>query len=378
MLRQAPTFYPAEAGLGFVLLAGRQFRNAEPRFGAVVAANSRYLPAWIGRAEALLGLGQDREAIAALERVLVLDPRRESARTRLEFLKLRATQTLVDGARRARAAGRLAEAERQLEAAVTDSPSSAVLVRELGAVELAAGKVDEAEGHARRAIQLEPREGSHQAFLGDVLEAGRKYRDASTAYARAGALDARPEWRERMLDLREKAEAALLPASFAKVTTAPTVTRGEVAAFIGIHLDTIIEQAPRRVTDVATDIRTHWAANWIVPVTRAGVMTILPNHTFQPAAVVRRADLASIVSALLRIALTSRRADLATWQAARPRFTDLAPTHVAYPVAALAVAAGAMAVDGDGGFAATRAVTGRELDIAVRRVGAIAVPGDAR
>ena len=50
---------------------------------------------------------------------------------------------------------------------------------------------------------------------------------------------------------------------------------------------------------VITDIRTNWAATWIVTVTRAGVMDPLANHTFQPRAVVRRVDLAQVVSRLL-------------------------------------------------------------------------------
>jgi hypothetical protein len=151
------------------------------------------------------------------------------------------------------------------------------------------------------------------------------------------------------------------------------VTLGEAAAYIGIHLESLIARAPKRPPEVATDVRTHWAATWIVPITTAGVMSVYPNHTFQPGATIRRSDLAGIAARLVRLA-AARRAELTRWQAARPKFTDLATSHLAYSSAALAVASGVMAVDADGRFDPTRPVTGKELDAAIRRVDAIAGP----
>jgi hypothetical protein len=39
-----------------------------------------------------------------------------------------------------------------------------------------------------------------------------------------------------------------------------------------------------------TDDRGHWAQRWILDITRAGIMDVFPNHTFQPAGIVRRED----------------------------------------------------------------------------------------
>ncbi len=44
VLRAAPAFYPAETGLGFVALAGRQYRPANDRFGAVLKVNPQVPP----------------------------------------------------------------------------------------------------------------------------------------------------------------------------------------------------------------------------------------------------------------------------------------------------------------------------------------------
>ncbi|MEO8482915.1 MAG: tetratricopeptide repeat protein [Acidobacteriota bacterium] len=372
ILKRSPGFYPAETAMGFVQLAGRQYKNASARFATATAANDRYVPAWIGQADALLGLNRDADAIVAMEKVLALDPRREVVRTRLDLVRFRLTQSLLEGGRKARAAGRFDDALQQLQQALRLSPDSTMILHDLTLTEVAAKRLEEAETHARRTTDLEPREADGHALLGSVLEARGKYREAAAAYARAANLDPRPEWRSRSADLREKAERAALPATFAQLPTAPSVTRAEVAAFIGIRLDALIDAAPRRMTDIATDIRTHWAAPWILPVTRAGVMSIYPNHTFQPAATVRRGDLATMVAALLRLASAGRPAELARWQAARPRFTDLSAGHVSYPAVALAVGSGAMSADSSGRFDPNRLATGADLDTAVRRVGQLA------
>ena len=56
---------------------------------------------------------------------------------------------------------------------------------------------------------------------------------------------------------------------------------------------------PRRRPWVVTDVRGHWAQQWITNVVRAGVMDTQPNYTFQPNARVRRGDLAQTVSRVL-------------------------------------------------------------------------------
>ncbi len=372
ILKQTPSMYPAETGLGFALLAGQDYENAAPRFAAAVAANGDYLPAWVGRAEALVGLGQDADAIGALERVLALDPARETVRPRLELLRFRLTQTSLAAGQQARAAGRHDEAAAHFERALAQAPDSTMILNELTRTELSAGRLDRAEAHARQAMAVEPREANWQALLGDVLEARGQFDGAAEAYSRAELLEPSDEWRTRIRELRERAVLAALPASFQTIASAPTITRADVAAFVGIHLREIVEGAPIRVTTVATDVRTHWAAPWILPVTRAGIMAVFPNHTFQPATVVRRGDLATVMATLVQVVGASRVADLTKWQAARPRFTDLPPAHVFYPASALVAAAGVMAADTDGRFGSTEPATGADLERAVQRIAALA------
>ena len=371
LVKDAPGFYPALAALGFVDLANEDYGDAEPRFAAVVGINDSYLPAWVGRAEALLGMRRDADAIAAMERVLVLDPAREAVRTRLELVRFRLTQALLGSGQQARAAGRTDEAVTYFERALEQSPQSTMILNELARTEMAAGRLDNAEGHARRAAQAEPREAAWQALIGDVLEARGQIGAAAEAYARADVLDPGDEYRTRGRELRERAELAALPESFRRLATAETITRADVAAYVGIHLKDLVARAPVRATSVATDVRTNWAAAWILPVTRAGIMTVYPNHTFQPTTLVRRGDLATVMAVLVQLAGTARKADLSQWQAARPRFADLPASNVFYSASALVTAAGVMAPDATGRFSPTRPATGAELDLAVRHIGTL-------
>lgn len=368
VFKRAPTFYPGETGLGFVELASRRYEQATARFSAVIARAANYLPAWIGQSEALLALGRDEEAIAAIEKVLELDPRREVLKARLELVQFRLVQSLIEAGRQARRAGHVDQARQVFERALARSPASPVILHELSLTEREAGQLARAETYARRGVAIDPRDGEAQAAHAVVLADLGRFADAAAAYDRALALEPREEWRERAAEVRARARTAALPAELSDITTASSVTRGQMAAYLGIRLEGLVARAPARVVDVATDVRRHWAANWILPITRAGIMTLYPNHTFQPGAAATRVDLASAANELLRVASAGRAAEFAKWQAARPRFPDLTASNVGYRAAAIAVSAGVMAANARGEFGPTRPASGADLEAAVRRL----------
>jgi hypothetical protein len=118
---------------------------------------------------------------------------------------------------------------------------------------------------------------------------------------------------------------------------------------------------------VATDVRGHWAASWILPVTQAGIMEIFPNHTFQPDAPVRRGDLARVVQQLLSLTSALRGDEGGRWASARPRFADLPASSLYYRPAALAVSAGVMRA-ADDRFRPAEPATGADLLAAMSRI----------
>ena len=201
--------------------------------------------------------------------------------------------------------------------------------------------------------------------------ASNDYQAAARAYGAAQAIDPTPEVAAKLDAVNKGAELARLPAEYHAIPQLPEVTRGDVAAVLGIRLADLLEPARGREGVLVTDIRTHWAATWIFAVVRAGVMEPLPNHTFQPQQRVRRVDLAQIASRVLALVAGGRPASAAEWQSARVTVADVPPSHPTYRAVSQAVAAGVLPLDGDV-FAPSRPVSGAELLAAVDRLDALA------
>ncbi|HKV98190.1 MAG TPA: tetratricopeptide repeat protein [Vicinamibacterales bacterium] len=372
LLKTTPAFYPGETGLGFALLAEKQYKTAATHFTSALTKNDRYVPALQGQASVQLVQGDETGAIASFERILAIDPKQETVRSRLDLLRFRQVQSLIEAGRKARDAGHLEDAQTNFERALTLSPSSAMVFRELAGVESARGSLDQAEAHARRAVQLDSSDADGYAALGAILETRGKFREAAAAFNSAAKIDPRPAWKTRADALSDKADMAAVPAEFRSLGTSPSVTRGQLAALVGIRLEPVLEKVTQRVTAVATDVRGHWAEPWILPVTQAGVMDVYPNHTFQPGSTVLRSDLARVVSQLLTIIGAQRTTDLAKWRAARPVFPDLPASNVYYGSAALAVSAGVMTPLEDNKFSPRTPATGEAVTAAVARLQQIA------
>ena len=94
--RTSPALYPAETGAGYVELARQDYEDAIERFDRSLAAAPQYVPALIGRGQALLGLMREAEALAAFEAVLAVDPSLTDVRRRVDVLRFRSAQEVVE------------------------------------------------------------------------------------------------------------------------------------------------------------------------------------------------------------------------------------------------------------------------------------------
>src|SRR5205814_1332138 len=118
-------------------------------------------------------------------------------------------------------------------------------------------------------------------------------------YADALVLEPNPAVEKRLESLRDRIALARLPAEYRAIDEAPQITRGDLAALIGIRLAPLLQSDRTRDAVLITDARAHWAATWIMNVARAGIMEPFANHTFQPRSLVRRTDLAQAMARLL-------------------------------------------------------------------------------
>lgn len=372
-LKLTPAFYPAEVGLGYSSLARKDQAEALQHFDRAIVANPRYAPALVGRGDALLATGKRNEALQSFEAAMIADPALSALRGRIDVLRLSGLQQDVAAARAAAAAGRLDEARAAYQQAIGASPQSPFLYRELAEVERRAQDLPSALDHARHAVELDPSDARARVIVGDILDSRGDLSGAIEAYTAAAANDPDPAIAEKLEALRARAAFAAMPAQYQAISTAPTITRAQLAALLGVRLEPLLARAGRASAVVITDTRSSWASPWILAVTRAGVMEVYANHTFQPTATVARGDLARAASRVLAL-IGAERPDLAAaWASSnRQRFTDMSPRHLSYPAASLAVEAGVMTPQPDGAFHLAQPATGAEAVAAVEKLEALA------
>lgn len=370
-LELQPSFHPAATGLGYLELARREAQEAVTYFDRALESDAAYAPALVGRGRALLELGRDGEALASFEAAVKADPSLSDLQSRIQVLRFRAVQENLARAKSASEAGRWAEARAAYTQAIAASPESAFLYRDLGLVERKAGAQAVALEQFRKAVALDPQDAVSYVQIGGILEEQGDTAGAMTAYEKARSIDPDAIDVERIVKLREAEALAKMPAEYRAIPSSEAASRGEVAALIGVRLSRLVERTrPRQI--VVTDLRAHWARDWITNVVRAGIMDTQPNYTFQPNARVRRGDLAQTVARVLALIAATNPAAAKAWQGASQKIADVPPGHLSYPSVSVAVASGVMPLAENGTFQLLRPVTGAEVVEVVTRLEALA------
>ena len=131
VLLSSPEFHPSAAGLGYVGLARGEAEQAVAWFDQAIWQTADYVPALLGRGEALLVADRVDDAIESFRAALVADPGLTLLRQRVEELRFSGLMDQVARARGASAAGRDAEARAAYERVIAASPESGFLYIEL-------------------------------------------------------------------------------------------------------------------------------------------------------------------------------------------------------------------------------------------------------
>jgi tetratricopeptide (TPR) repeat protein len=373
-LRSMPAFYPAETSLGYVELARKDAIAALGHFDRALALNPQHadVSALIGRGQALLALNRERDALAAFEAAIAADPAQTDLVRHVEVLKFRNVEQGLARARDAARSGRFDEAADAYRTAIASSPDSPFLYRELAGVERQTGNADRALEHYRKAVELDPSDARSIAQIGELLEARSDFDAAAKAYEESLAIEPDPAIEAKLEGVRSRSVLARLPAEYRSIDEAPQITRADLAALIGIRLAPLLQNTRRGDAALITDVRNSWAATWIMSVARAGVMEPFANHAFQPRTVVRRTELAQAIARLLARIGAQNPSQAKAWDSARLKFVDLSPSHLAYPAASMAVAAGVLTAAPGNSFQPSKAVTGAEAIDAIAKLEGLA------
>src|SRR5206468_10348506 len=94
----------------------------------------------------------------------------------------------------------------------------------------------------------DPMDSASFVQIGELLEELESVVAAEAAYRRAADIEPSADLTRRIAANAERARDARLPAEFRTITAAPTITRGDLAALIGIRLENLLRGAP--VTEV--------------------------------------------------------------------------------------------------------------------------------
>ncbi len=378
LLEEDEAFFPASAGLGWVLLARGRENEALGQFDAALNRTAGYVPALAGRGEALLATGALSAALASFEAALAADPGLERLLRVAGELRLRVMTERLADARTAAEEGRLEDAVSAYGDVIAASPDSGFLYVERARVMARAGDADAALEEVRRASGLDPNDVEAIRLEGELLETLGDLDAALDAFRRAEAIAPDAATADGLARIIAALRREALPPEYSRIPGSARVTRGDLAALVGVELPDLLDEASAgRATPILIDTRDHWANRWIVPVAQAGVMPAEAGNRFEPERNVRRGDLADVVGAVLALIADVDPGAAAVWQGARPSFRDMGEGHLNYDGAARAVAAGVLAtIEGDR-FEPTRPVSGADAIDAIGRLGRLAASAGA-
>lgn len=362
MQSRYPRAAAPSAALGYARLRAGRLEGARDAFQAALRKNAGYVPALAGAATVARRLG-DADGAVELYRRAAADAAAPSViRRRLGESKLEATEKHVQAAHRAAAAGQADEAAREYRAALRVAP-------ELGGVRVELAELLTRSGDTTSAIDvlLADPTGDRQVSLslGAILSGTQRHLEAAEVYERLATREPSEAEAGRLAaDARRADEALRMPEEYRRILQAPHVTRADLASLLAVKV-TALASLPVREPPVATDISGSWARAEILRVLGAGVMDVFTNHTFQPAASVRRGELAQTVARVLDLFGQPRNP--------APVLADLPRANLFYEGAARSVAEGLMDLTPEGRFEPWRSVTGAEavavVEALARRVG---------
>jgi len=347
LLRKNAGLVPAKTGLAYALLRAGLLRRASGVFVRILEARPEYVPALAGAGYAALRRGDAETALALYRRAEAADPEEATVRRRLAQVKLQVTERSVAAARSALAEGRDEDAIQDYQRGLEVAPELGGIRVELA--DLLAGRGD--EERAVSVLEADPgRDRQVLLRLGDLLmDLGEPAR-ALGAYRRALASGSHDrEALRRAHDARQALELSTMPPEYRKILTAKRLTRAGLAALVAVKVTALERLAPGEAR-VAVDVSGSWARPHIIKILAWEIMTVYPNHTFQPNATVRRRDVAHAVGRVL---------DVLEWPASSaPVLRDMSRSSLYHTAASRAVGAGLMDVTANGAFEAWRPVSG--------------------
>ena len=336
-LSGSPEFHPSTAGLGFVELSRGAVEDAIVRFEEALERAPSYVPALLGRGEALLVAERVSEAIRSFVAAFAADPGLISLLQRIEELRFAGLMAQVNQARAAGGTGRDEEALVAYDRLISLSPESSFLYLELAEIERRQQRTDSALGHLEQAVSLDPNAVEGWMMIAEIYLAAGDLERSEQALLRADAIEPREEIANALLDIEARRREADRSPEYRQIEVSEALTRGQLATLVGMQFERLLEEATVGRAAIITDARDYWGYAWLLTVVQARVMESDANYRFQPERGVTRAELAEVLMRIYELGEASVEIPPVS---SRPRFSDLAPSHLSFSAASEAVSLG--------------------------------------
>lgn len=253
--------------------------------------------------------------------------------------------------------------------------------------------VEEAAKSFNRALKINPNSSKAWYYLGITYKEGFAFGKAVDAFRKVIELkgdyseQANAEW-----ELVQKIERAKPGTKVgAKIALIEKIDRADLAVLLmeELKLMTVIQKKRPEVYDTrfrapddptkmqatevtkmeaATDIKGHWAENWIKDIIAAQIVGLepFPDHTFQPDKPIDRANYAQVMQGIM-ILITGDESLATKYVGEQSRFPDVPGSHFAYNAMALMVDRGIMQADKvSGAFRPKNTMSGADALLAIR------------
>jgi Flp pilus assembly protein TadD len=365
LLSRRPGQPSVQTALAYAALRGGRWAEAEAGFAAVLGVRPSYVPALVGAGGVAARSGDAERALALYLRAAEAAPRDRMVERRVQETRAQVLERRMADAREALAAGDLTAAEAAYRGALEIAPGVAGVRAELARLLQGAGRGDEA------VTLLESAPDTNREVLEALarLQVERGQLEAALGvFRRLLSLDPEdPGLRERAGDVRRELELQRMPEEYQHIPTAERISRADLAALIAIKV-TALSRLPPGETPVVVDVgeRWEWARPWILAVVGRDILSLYPNHTFQPQATIRRDELAHAVGRVL---------DLLGWpEQAVPRLKDVSPSHLYYRGVTRSVGAGLLDVTPAGAFEGWRPVPGQDAVAVIEALASLVGP----
>ncbi|MCM2256416.1 MAG: tetratricopeptide repeat protein [Vicinamibacteria bacterium] len=338
-----------DSALGWARLRLGRPEAAAADFEAAIGRRPQDVSALAGASAAAARLGRDEEAVVFLRTAAALAPEEARLARRLAGLKLAVSERLLTLATQAQAEGRSEDALGLFVRCLAAVP-------ELASARLAAAEILLARGARAEAIELldgEPnRERTATSRLAELLLEDRQ---PARALDLLRALQAREPSDEGLRaavgHARQEVENARMPEPYRRIPAAARITRADLAALLMAKLPQL-EGLEAGEPPLAVDVSGSWARPFILRALALRLMDVYPNHTFQPAAQVRKGELAQALARVL---------DAVGHPAgAMPVLTDMSRSHLQHAAASRAAGAGLLSITPSGAFEPWRVISGTQ------------------